>query len=59
MVGKERKYVYNGVNEKNLKLQEFKSIMLKLKIVAWYDFSREHDYEPKLYFALDRPVKNI
>lgn len=59
MVDKERKYVYNGVNEKNLKLQEFKSIMLKLKIVAWYDFSREHGYEPKLYFALDKPVKNI
>lgn len=58
LVDKERKYVYNGVNEKNLKLREFKSIMLKLKIVAWYDFSREHDYEPKLYFALDKPVKN-
>ncbi len=57
LVDDKKKYVYNGVNKKDLKLQQFKSIMLKLKIVAWYDFSREHDYEPKLYFALDKPVK--
>lgn len=50
-------YVYDGVKNKTFKLNEFKSLLLKLKIVDWYSFIKENGYNPKLYFALDLPIE--
>lgn len=51
------KYIYNGVISKTLKLKNLNSILLKLKIVDWYVFTKENNFEPRLYFALDKPEK--
>lgn len=51
------KYVLDKVLDKSFKLKDFNSLMLKLKIVDWYSFVKDNGYTPKLYFALDRPIK--
>ncbi|NKC60605.1 TIGR04141 family sporadically distributed protein [Vagococcus fluvialis] len=53
------KYIYTGVKNKTFHLNEFKSLMLKLKIVDWYSFTKDNGYTPKLYFAIDKPVKKV
>ena len=52
------KFAKEGVAKKRIDLNDFTSILLKLKIVDWYSFSRECGYDPKLYFALDKPTLN-
>ncbi|MBC6316385.1 TIGR04141 family sporadically distributed protein [Listeria grandensis] len=49
-------YVYEGVRNKNLDLLKFNSILLKLKIIDWYSFTKDNGYTPKIYFALDLPL---
>lgn len=51
------KYIYDQLINGNVDLNKFKSLLLKLKILDWYSFTREHLYTPKLYFALDRGEK--
>lgn len=55
LVKEKPQYVFNRVNEKNFEVSRFYSILLKLKILNWYSFSKENGYEPTLYFAIDRP----
>lgn len=57
LVDDKKKYIFNKVNSKSFKLNEFKSLMLKLKIVDWYSFTKDNGYNPKLYFAIDKPRK--
>ena len=51
-------YVYQGVTKKSFKLREFRSILLKLKIIDWYDYLIQNRINPKLYFAIDKPISN-
>lgn len=51
------KRVYEGVKQKIFKLTQFGSILLKLKIIDWYDFLIENRISPKLYFAIDNPIR--
>jgi len=50
-------YVHEGVKDKSFKVGELKSILLRLKIVDWYTYLQENNYDIKLYFALDRQVQ--
>lgn len=57
LIDEKPKYIFEGVKSHNFRLCQLNSIMLKLKIVDWYSFTKESGYNPKLYFAFDRPVK--
>ncbi|EAC3063107.1 hypothetical protein BKE23_09275 [Listeria monocytogenes] len=57
LVDKKKKYIFDGITFQCFKLKDFKSIMLKLKIIDWYSFTKDHGYNPKLYFAIDNPRK--
>lgn len=57
LVDNKKKYIFDGIISQSFKLKDFKSIMLKLKIIDWYSFTKDHGYNPKLYFAIDKPKK--
>ncbi|WP_208559320.1 DUF6119 family protein [Marinilactibacillus kalidii] len=57
LIGDKPIYVFDGVRERNFKLSQINSIMLKLKIVDWYLFTKDSGYVPKLYFAFDKSQK--
>ena len=57
LVDEKPKYIYEKVKSKSLMLKDFRSLMLKLKIVDWYTFTKDNNYNPKLYFAIDKPRK--
>ena len=45
-------YAYNQVKEGSFKLGNIKSLLVKLKIVDWYTYCREHQYTPKIYITV-------
>lgn len=53
------KYIFENVIRGTFCLNDFKSLMLKLKIVDWYLFTKDNGFNPKLYFAIDKPRKNV
>ena len=57
LIDESKNYIFKKVNDRSFKLKEFKSLMLKLKIVDWYSFTKDNGYRPKLYFAIDKPRK--
>lgn len=57
LIDESPQYIFEKVNNESLKLNDFKSLMLKLKIVDWYNFMKDNSYNPKLYFAVDKPRK--
>lgn len=44
-------YVYNGVADGKFKLTNFKSFLLKLKIVDWFDYADNNGFNPRIYFS--------
>lgn len=52
-------YVYKDIKDKTFKIGNLKSVLLKLKIIDWYSYLRENDYDIKLYFALDSPIEKM
>lgn len=57
LVKPEPKGIYKKVSTKTLKLTDFGSLLLKLKIIDWYDFLNENGINAKLYFAIDKPMQ--
>ena len=45
------KYIHEGVSKKEFDLNKFKSFLLKLKIVDWFDFAESNGFQPKIYFS--------
>ena len=45
-------YAYNQVKKGCFKLGNIKSLLVKLKIVDWYTYCREHQYTPKIYITV-------
>ncbi|MBC6308493.1 TIGR04141 family sporadically distributed protein [Listeria sp. FSL L7-1582] len=56
LVNEKVKYVYEGVRDEKFDLLQFGSLLLKLKIIDWYSFTKDNGYSPKIYFALDLPT---
>jgi len=49
------KYIFENIKKKEMNLNDFNSLLLKLKLNDWYSFAKDRGYNPKLYFTLDRP----
>lgn len=45
------KYVHDGVSNKNHNLNNFKSFLLKLKIIDWFDYAESNGFQAKIYFS--------
>ncbi|WP_314064705.1 DUF6119 family protein [uncultured Abiotrophia sp.] len=45
-------YAFDGVKKGELKLGDIKSLLLKLKIIDWYSYCREHLFTPKIYLTI-------
>lgn len=50
-------YMWEMVKNNEIDLKSIKSIFIKLAIYDWYQKSKENDFNPKIYFALDSPDK--
>jgi uncharacterized protein (TIGR04141 family) len=57
LVSDEPQYVYDGVDRGDFELRNFKSVLLRLKIIDWYTFLQENSHDIKIYFGLDLPVE--
>lgn len=44
-------YVHEGISTKKFKLKYFKSFLLKLKIIDWFEYVENSGFIPKIYFS--------
>ena len=53
IVDKSNKSIYESVKNNSFSFLQIRSILLRLKILSWYNYARENGFEPILYMGIN------
>ncbi|MFZ8763574.1 DUF6119 family protein [Enterococcus diestrammenae] len=56
LIDKDPAYVYHAVISETFSLKDFKSLLLKVKIIDWYSFVMDNGFKPHIYLVADSPI---